>query len=77
MFIHSTSINKKYSSSPVTNSPNLVLIYSSTGYKLSLLQNYEQWNDTKTISSKIQEKLVKKKSYEKVAKNAALPFALV
>ena len=77
MFIHSTSINKKYSSSPVTNSPNLVLIYSSTGYKLSLLQNYEQWNDTKTISSKIQEKLVKKKSYEKVAKNAALPSALV
>ena len=77
MFIHSTSINKKYSSSPVTNSPNLVLIYSSIGYKLSLLQNYEQWNDTKTISSKIQEKLVKKKSYEKVAKNAALPFALV
>ena len=73
MFIHSTSINKKYSSSPVTNSPNLALIYSSTGYKLSLLQNYEQWNDTKTISSKIQEKLVKKKSYEKVAKNAALP----
>ena len=61
----------------MTNSPNLVLIYSSIGYKLSLLQNYEQWNDTKTISSKIQEKLVKKKSYEKVAKNAALPSALV
>ena len=61
----------------MTNSPNLVLIYSSIGYKLSLLQNYEQWNDTKTISSKIQEKLVKKKTYEKVAKNAALPFALV
>ena len=46
----------------MTNSPNLVLIYSSIGYKLSLLQNYEQWNDTKTISSKIQEKLVKKKN---------------
>ena len=61
----------------MTNSPNLVLIYSSIGYKLSLLQNYEQCNDTKTISSKIQEKLVKKKTYEKVAKNAALPFALV
>ena len=61
----------------MTNSPNLLLIYSSIGYKLSLLQNYEQWNDTKTISSKIQEKLVKKKTYEKVAKNAASPSALV
>ena len=62
----------------MTNSPNLVLIYSSIGYKLSLPQNYEQWNDNKTISSKIQEKLVKKiKTYEKVTKNPALPFALV
>ena len=61
----------------MTNSPNLVLIYSSIVYKLSLLQNYEQWNDNKRLSSKIQEKLVKKKTYEKVTKNAALPFALV
>ena len=61
----------------MTNSPNLVLIYSSIAYKLSLLQNYEQWNDNKRLSSKIQEKLVKKKTYEKVTKNAALPFALV
>ena len=46
----------------MTNSPNLVLIYSSIGYKLSLLQNYEQWNDNKMTSSKIKGKLVKKKN---------------
>ena len=46
--------------------PNL-LIYSSIGYKI----NYHyyktmnmQWNDNKTISSKIQEKLVKRKTMD-------------
>ena len=37
-----------------------LLIYSSIGYKLSKLQNYEQENANKKISSKIQEKLMKR-----------------
>lgn len=39
-------------------------IYIPIGYKLSLLQNYEQYNDNKTISSNIQEKLVKRKAMD-------------
>ena len=41
-----------------------LLIYSSIGYKLSKLQNYEQENANKKISSKIQEKLVKRKTMD-------------
>ena len=43
--------------------PNL-LNYSSIGYKLSLLQNYEQENANKKISTKIQEKLMKRKTMD-------------
>ena len=46
-----------------TTLPNL-LIYSSIGYKLSKLQNYEQENANKKISSKIQEKLMKRKTVD-------------
>ena len=41
-----------------------LLIYSSIGYKLSKLQNYEQENANKKISSKIQEKLMKRKTVD-------------
>ena len=46
-----------------TTLPNL-LNYSSIVYKLSLLQNYEQENAKKKISSKIQEKLMKRKTMD-------------
>ena len=46
-----------------TTLPNL-LNYSSIVYKLSLLQNYEQENANKKISSKIQEKLMKRKTMD-------------
>ena len=41
-----------------------ILNYSSIGYNLSLLQNYEQENANKKISSKIQEKLMKRKTMD-------------